>query len=164
MPGSFEIFAEVGIGLAGFSGLIMALRKDPGPLNEVQKFRMSLLFLLAFGATFLSFLPQIYMHMAVSEDGVGEIAASSMLAYSAVLMWWWFRRSRHFAKLVPEIFNWYVFTAMSVGHISVIVLQLCVVFDLLSDRASGIYMFGLTWYLVHAAQQFARMLFIHPRS
>ena len=164
MTGSFEIFAEVGIGLAGFSGLIMALRKDPGPLDDVQKFRMGLLFLLAFGATFLSFLPSMYVSMGIPDDRVWVVAALSMLLYSVILMRWWFWRSHRFAKLVPEIFNWYVFTAMSVGHVSVIFLQLCVAFGMLSDRASGIYMFGLAWYLVHAAQQFARMLFIHPRS
>lgn len=164
MPGSLEIFAEVGIGLAGFSGLVMALRKDTGPLDDIQKFRIGLLFLLAFGATFLSFLPAILVNITVAGDRIWDVAATSMLLYSVILMWWWFRGSHRVSKRVPEIFNWYIFTAMSVGHATVIVLQLCVVFDILSGRASGIYMFGLAWYLVHAAQQFARMLFIHPRS
>jgi hypothetical protein len=37
IPGSFQTVAEISIGFAGFSGLIVALRKDAGPLTDVQK-------------------------------------------------------------------------------------------------------------------------------
>lgn len=42
-PESLQLIAEVGIGLAGFSGLIVALRKSGGPLEDIHKFRLRVL-------------------------------------------------------------------------------------------------------------------------
>lgn len=52
------VIAEVSIALAGFSGLIVALRKNPGPLTPVQKYRLPVLLALSFGTLFLSFFPE----------------------------------------------------------------------------------------------------------
>ena len=159
-----QTIAEVGIGLAGFSGLIVALRRDAGPLDEVRKFRLKLLLLLAFGAIFLSFLPDLLAGMAVPAGRIRFDASASLFSYSIILLWWWFSGSRRLAKVVPEIFNWYAFTTMAVGHVIVVVLQLGVMQGLFEARAPGIFSLGLAWYLVHAAQQFMRMLFIQPRE
>ena len=35
IPDSLQTIAEISIGLAGFSGLIVVLRKKPGPLTDV---------------------------------------------------------------------------------------------------------------------------------
>jgi len=43
--------------IAGFSGLIVSLRKQAGPLTEIQKFWLRVLLALALGAMFLSFVP-----------------------------------------------------------------------------------------------------------
>ena len=163
-PDSLQVIAEVGIALAGFSGLIIVFRRNAGPLDDIQKFRMSLLFILAFGATFLSFLPDLLSSFAVPEERVWFDASASLFGYSLILLWWWFSGSRRLAKIVPEIFNWYAFTTMAVGHVIVVVLQLGVMLGLFETRAPGVYMLGLMWYLIHAAQQFVRMLYIQPRN
>ena len=161
---TLQVIAEVGIALAGFSGLFIAFRRKSGPLDDVQKFRMSLLFILAFGATFLSFVPAILADLSVPDEQVRAGASASLLLYSSFLLLWWFGGSRRLAKVVPEIFNWYAFTTMSVGHVIVLVLQLGVVLGLFDARAPGVFAMGLVWYLVHAAQQFVRMLYIHPKD
>jgi len=51
---------------------------------------------------------------------------------------------------------------MATGHTIVLLLQLAVMFGLLENRAPGVIALGLIWYLIHAAQQFVRMLFIQP--
>jgi len=163
-PASLQTVAEIGIGLAGFSGLIMALRKDAGPLDDIRKFRLRLLLLLAFGAIFLAFLPDVLSSMAVPDEHIWFDASASLFVYSSILLWWWFTRSRVLARQVPEIFNWYAFTTMSVGHVIVLVLQLGVMLDVFESRAPGLFTLGLIWYLIHAAQQFMRMLFIQPRE
>ena len=57
IPDSLQTIAEISIGLAGFSGLVVALRKGSGPLSDIQKYRLRILFSLSFGAMFLSLLP-----------------------------------------------------------------------------------------------------------
>jgi len=120
--------------------------------------------MLAFGAIFLSFLPDLLTNVAVAEEQIWFFSSAALFLYSIALLWWWFGGSRRHAKVVPEIFNWYAFTAMSVGHVIALVLQLGVMLGLFETRAPGIFMLGLTWYLVHAAQQFVRMLYVHPRK
>ena len=66
--------------------------------------------------------------------------------------------------MVLEIFNWRAFNTMLIGHIVVLGLQLALIFGLFSGRESGIFTLGLVWYLIHATQQFIRMLFISPRK
>ena len=51
---------------------------------------------------------------------------------------------------------------MTVGHIAIILLQIANIFSLIADTGATAYVIGLIWYLIHAAQQFARMLFVQP--
>ena len=55
------------------------------------------------------------------------------------------------------------FSTMATGHTIVLLLQLAIVLGLLENRAPGVIALGLIWYLIHAAQQFVRMLFVQPR-
>lgn len=69
-----------------------------------------------------------------------------------------------FAIAFPEIFDWAAFSRMAVGHIAIVFLQLATVFSLIADKGATAFVIVLIWYLIHAAQQFARMLFVHPND
>ena len=56
------------------------------------------------------------------------------------------------------------FSTMATGHTIVLLLQLAIVLGLLENRAPGVIALGLIRYLIHAAQQFVRMLFVQPRE
>ena len=77
---------------------------------------------------------------------------------------WWTWRSRKVSREVPEIFNWFAFSRMAAGHALIIVLQVLVVVGAIRARAPAVYLAGLVWILLHAAHQFARMLFVQPRD
>ncbi|MDX1555188.1 MAG: hypothetical protein R3212_04110, partial [Xanthomonadales bacterium] len=144
----------------GFSGLIVALRKQPGPLTGVQKFRLQVLLALAFGALFLSFLPDLLRALDVSESRILQSGNASLVVYTLVFWSWLTLRSLRVYDQAPEIINWFAFARMSAGHFTVIAIQLWVLIWGRSDLATGAYLLGLIWYLVHAAQQFCRMLFV----
>ena len=164
IPGSFQTIAEVGIGIAGFSGLIVALKQSDGPLDEIQKYRLRVLFALSFGAVFLSLLPALLTSFQVPDDRVWFDTSAAIFIYSGGFFYWWVGPSRRIAKVAPEIFNWKAFNSMAAGHSIVLLLQLAVLIGYFESRAAGIVALGLTWYLIHAAQQFVRMLFIQPRN
>lgn len=164
LPDVFQTIAEVAIGLAGFSGLLVALRRSSGPLIEVQKYRMRILFALSFGALFLSLLPAIILYLEIGENRLWVYSSLAMSVYSIYFLTWWLSSSRRTARNHPEIFHRWVFSMMATGHILNIVLQLIVVFSLVDSGHVGIFLFGLTWYLVNASQQFIRMLFIQPQE
>ncbi len=163
-PQSLQIIAEIGIGLAGFSGLIVAFRKDAGPLTNIQKYRLQVLLALAFGAMFLALLPELLHYMGVPPDRLWTLAALVLSCYSVVFVIWWITASHRLKASVPEIFNWFAFSRMAAGHIIVVLLQLAVIFSLLDDTSPGAYLAALIWYLLHAVQQFTRMLFVQPRN
>ncbi len=164
IPDSLQTIAEISIGLAGFSGLVVALRKGSGPLDDVQKYRLRILFSLSFGAMFLSLLPDTLMNFGVPDERVWIDSSAAIFAYSLLFIAWWIVSSRRIARIAPEIFNWMAFSMMTTGHTIVLLLQLAVVLGLLENRAPGVIVLSLIWYLIHAAQQFVRMLFVQPRD
>jgi hypothetical protein len=164
IPDSLQTIAEISIGLAGFSGLVVALRKDAGPLTEVQKYRLRILFSLSFGAMFLSLLPDTLVNLGVPDERLWFVSSAAIFAYSFLFIVWWLMSSRRVARVAPEIFDSVAFITMTIGHMIVLLLQLTVMLGLMENREPGVIALGLIWYLINAAQQFVRMLFIQPKG
>lgn len=164
LPQSLQTIAEISIAFAGFSGLVVALRKSPGPLTDVQKYRLRVLLTLAFGAMFLALLPELLANFGLGEEETWRWSHLAITLYSAVFVSWWLSSSARMRRVTPEIFHWFALTRMTAGHIVILVLQVSVILGWVEDRHVGAYLAGLVWYLLHAAQQFARMLFIQPKS
>ncbi len=162
LPDSFQTIAEIGIALAGFSGLIIALRKRSGPLSNVQIYRMRILMAMSFGAMFLSLMPAALVNLRVPEQPMWFVCCLTMSIYSLGFLLWWVVASRRVAREHPEIFNWLAFSTMATGHTLILILQLFVVLTEWVPRNAGFFSLGLIWYLIHASQQFSRMLFIQP--
>ena len=161
--GSLQIIAEIGLGLAGFSGLIVALRKDVGPLTAVQKYRLQILLSLAFGAMFLSFLPELLFSFGTDPQDVWRLSSACLSIYSTLFLIWWIRESLYIKDANPELFNWFAFSRMVAGHVVIIFMQLSSVFSIFDFADDATYVVALIWYLLHSVQQFARMLFVQPK-
>lgn len=164
VPDWFQTITEVAIGLAGFSGLAVALRRDTGPLSDVQKFRMGVLFGTAFGALFLSLFPYLLQSQGLSDNVLWRISSLGMALWSLSFLYLWVTQSRRVAKAAPEIFSRTAFTVMSAGHVANLCLQLAVAGSLIEENGAGFFGAGLVWFLAHSAQQFVRMLFIQPKD
>jgi hypothetical protein len=164
IPQSLQTIAEISIAFAGFSGLVVALRKTPGPLTNVQKYRLRVLLALAFGAMFLSMLPELLQNGGTPPQKLWIYSNAAAMIFSAVFLGWWLVASRRMMRLVPEIFDWLAVSRMAAGHLAIIILLLATVVSVIYEHASAAYIAALIWYLMHAAQQFSRMLFIQPRD
>jgi hypothetical protein len=164
IPGLFQTFAEIGVAIAGFSGLIVSLRKDVGPLKGVQKFRLRLLLNLSLGAMFLSLLPELLVLMDVDAQNLWTWCSIAALSYSIAFILWWIVASMRIYRVEPEIINWTAFSTMSAGHLIVILVLVSFLFGWTGLADSSAFSIALIWYLIHAAQQFIRMLFIPTRS
>ena len=123
---------------------------------------MQILLWLAFGALFLALLPEVLQLLGVTSAGLWRSACAVALLYSAVFVAFWFLSSLRVRRLAPEIFDNAACARMSAGHAITARLLLGVVASLIEQRAPGVYLLALIWYLIHAAQQFTRMLFIQP--
>ena len=163
-PEYLQTIGEVGIGLVGFSGLILALRKSVGPLSEIHKYRLQVLFSLSFGAIFLSFLPELLFTFGVRNDLVWNLASICLLLYSLLFLVWWFSRTIQIKKSNPEIFTWSVFRLIVSVHIVVMLVQLAYILSILDIAGAAAFSLALIWYLLHSAHQFVRMLFLQPKD
>jgi preprotein translocase subunit SecY len=164
IPQSLQTIAEISIAFAGFSGLVIALRRKAGPLTDVHKYRLRVLLTLAFGAMFLSLLPEILSHYGTGPDTLWARCSLAAMLFSAAFLGWWLLASRRTIRLVPEIFDWFAVSRMATGHTVILILLLGSTGPWLADYGPGPYITALVWYLMHAAQQFSRMLFIQPKS
>ena len=163
IPNFFQVVAEIGVAIAGFSGLIVSLRKASGPLTTVQKFRLRILLLMAFGAMFLSLLPELLVFCGAAPSTVWKLCSLTLCVYSVVFMVWWVAASARIKKAEPQIFNRFAYFRMAAGHGLVIVLQVAFLASFV-DSGIAVFAIGLAWYLLHSAQQFTRMLFVHAKS
>jgi len=163
-PGYLQTIGEIGIGLVGFSGLILALRKSVGPLTEIHKYRLQILFSLSFGAIFLSFLPELLFTFGVSASTLWKLSSACLSLYSLLFLFWWISRTIGIKKSNPEIFTWAVFRTIASAHIIILVVQFAYIFSIVDIAGAAAFSLALIWYLLHSAHQFIRMLFVPPRG
>jgi xanthosine utilization system XapX-like protein len=115
---------------------------------------LQILLWLAFGALFLALLPEVLQLLGVTSAGLWRSACAAALLYSAVFVAFWSLSSLRVRRLAPEIFDNTASARMPAGHAITAGLLLGVVASLIEQRAPGIYLVALIWYLIHAAQQF----------
>lgn len=161
-PDYFQTIAEIGIALAGFSGLLVTLRRREGPMDDTRKFRLRILLAMAFGALFLSLVPDMLMSLDLGEILAWRLSASVMLVFNAVFVAWLVLAAKQIMRLAPEIFDWFAFSRTCAGHFAALILQVLIIVQAFPTATVGLYSVCLIWYLLHAAQQFMRMLFVHP--
>ena len=161
-PGYFQTIAEVGIALAGFSGLLVTLRRREGQLDDIRKFRLRILLAMAFGALFLSLVPDLLISLDIGEILSWRISAGIMFVFNAAFIIWLVLASNRIMRLAPEIFDWFAFSRTCAGHFVALILQALIIVQAFPTATVGLYSVALIWYLLHAAQQFMRMLFVHP--
>lgn len=161
-PDFFQTIAEIGIALAGFSGLLVTLRRREGPLDDTRKFRLRILLAMAFGAMFLSLVPNLLMALDLGEIQSWRLSAGIMFGFNAIFLVWLVLASKQIMRLAPEIFDWFAFSRTCAGHFAALILQALIVSQAFPAATVGLYSACLIWYLLHAAQQFMRMLFVQP--
>ena len=159
---SLSTIAAAALGIAGFSGIMTAFMQRPGRLTTVEIYRVAVLLGVSFGGMFLALVPMLLERFGVSEPALWSRASGVMTLYSLVAVSAFLASSRLMAQRAPEIFNRYVFTAIALGHVINVGLQVMNTLRPDPVSASGIYVLGLVWYLVHAAVQFSRILLVQP--
>ena len=157
---ALSTIAEVGLGLAGFTGILVALGRSQAAFSRPEVLRLLLLLVSSLGAVFLALLP-----FALHESGVLDIACwrlssiilaaftTTSLAYLGYQIQ---RRRGEFG----ELFSTAVFVIVATGSVVIVVLQLVNAIGIGAPPRSGPYLFGLLWLLFIASLQFARILFV----
>ena len=155
--------AELSLGLAGFSAIVIALGERSG---RASVDRLAVIFLLtaSFATLFLALVPLVFAALGLSESAA--FRASSAVMVVVALIW--------LATMVPPGFRENVLQPMKKSVFTPIALSLAVANVVLQGVSAagltgmspfGIYLLGLVAYLLGAAATFFRiLLFVTRRS
>jgi hypothetical protein len=156
--------AQVALGLAGFTGVVISLGREPGGLSRVKAYRLSVLLLQAGAALLLSLIPFGLFYLNIGYQDVWRISSALMALFTILFLSWLLPRSREMMQIAPEIFNHPVFFVTCLGHVVNIILQAMNALNVFNTPVLGLYLFGLFWLLWMSLQQFGRMVFIPQRE
>lgn len=156
MEDRLTVLAEVAVGLAGFSSVVIAFRRraSDGAWRPEDAFRFRLMLEAGLFAGFFALLPNAIAGLGVSEATLWPNLSAALLAYFVIDTIHSFLRSRRmpagslhrgFASITI------LFNCVSAG------IQLLNVVDWLVPRGPGPYVFGVTWLTVYSGLTFYRL-------
>lgn len=159
MPEALSTIAELGIGIAGFSGVVVAIGFRRSSLELLDRVRVIGLLFGSFGAALLAALPLVLNGSGVAIQTAWRLSSwafvlhlFSFLAFALVS-----RRqlSNADAGELHPIMSLFVMGGMSV-------CTLAVGWNALHDPSAGPYLGGLYFLLLYSCLQFVRLLLVRP--
>ena len=161
MPDALSTIAEIALGLAGFSGVVVVLGRQPGAFSRVEAGRLVLLLVSSIGAMFLALLPLSLAPLELSDSLLWRVSAGTFTGFCVGYGLIGRSRVRIVRADAPEVYSSAVsvFNYATVG--TAVILQL-VVLARPTDLGPGFYVLGLLSLLLTATVQFVRMLFVRP--
>lgn len=153
--------AQLALGLAGFSGVVIALDHEPTQISRVGAFRLNVLLLTSGGAMFLAIAPLGLQHFGLSEAEIWKLASILQAIFALGFLLWFWPATLATRKIAPEIFHTTVMMTYFGGNLLNLVLQIIAALGLVENQAIGIYLLGLMWLLFNSFLQFRRMLLVH---
>ena len=153
--------AQVAIGLAGFSAILVALSGKPHQWTPVDAFRIRNILALSFQSVFLSLVPFALAFFSLPESTVWQVSllilAIGTLGGVLLVLSGVYRLSRSERAVLNAVV---VSTVVAVLCVTAIV-ELLAVFDIVRP-ASGVFFLGLVVLLGISTVLVARFLFARP--
>jgi hypothetical protein len=154
--------AEVSLGLAGFAGIVVVFGRGSGVLPPADSLRLAALVGASLGTLFLSLIPIALGFVGVPERDLWRWSSAIMIFVALPAHAFGLLRIRRFAAEIFEVTPIYLIAIGFSALLANLVAQTCNVLGIGSLPSFGVYLFGLLLYLLFAAIQFARMLFVRP--
>ncbi len=153
---------EFAIALAGFSGIVVALGKQPGRLAPADRFRLLNVLVLAFGAGFMAYLPMGLGHAGLGGSLLWRVCSGALLCFLVLTSVFTTVRIRRLPDDVRILFHPVVFWGSWISNGVGVSAQLLNILGLGFQPQFAAYFLGLVLLLLVAATQFARILFARP--
>ena len=152
--------AELALGLAGFTGVLVVLGRQPGRFSPAESFRLAVLLVGSLSALFLSLVPLILHDFGLAGVHLWRVSsglmATSLLCSGAYLA----KPLARFRGSESEAYSAWVLASLTGGAAFVLILQVVNLTGFLWPTGQGPYSFGLLFLLAGAVVQFVRILFV----
>ena len=150
--------AQLGLGLAGFSGIALVLTRSGTELTKLEADRLGIMLGASLGATFLSVLPLVLPDFKAQSEC--RLASAVMATYTAAFLWFYLRATLRMRSEAPELGPLLPIGLVAAGHGINGIVQIASSLGLVNCVTA--YLTGLFWLLFHGAYQFGRILFVRP--
>jgi hypothetical protein len=158
--GSFEALAQIALGIAGFSGVVVAVSDRPVQHERSDSVRILSLLTLSLGGLVLALLPS---GLALAEVSRAAIWRGG----SAAAVLGWLAWALYFPRRIRQLPRGVMFPApilatSGAGHLVNFGAQVLNSAGLFPSLAASIYYFGIVWVLLFSAAIFANVVFRRP--
>lgn len=158
----FENLAQIALGIAGFSGVVVAVSDRPTHHTRPDFLRILSLLVLSLGALVLALIPSGLALAQVPRASIWRIGSGAAVLVSLAWAWYFPGRLRQEARGVlfptPILLPAGVLSALNLG------LQALNSAGVIAGVAASVYYFGIVWFLLFSAAIFANVVFQRPRG
>ena len=158
--GAFDTLAQVALGIAGFSGVVVAVSDRAAAYHEADSLRVQSLLIVSVGALVLSLLPSGLALAKLPEATIWRAGSAAFLVLPAV--WFAAIRFRLLRAGRTVLFPMPILGVVALLSAANLAAQVLNVVGVFSERAPAVYYFGIVWLLVFAAMVFANVVFRRP--
>jgi len=162
MLAPLSTIAQLGIGLAGFSGIVVALGYRPQQLSSLDRVRVLALLFSSLGAALFATLPLI---LAASWSSPALIWRVSSLAFAAALLGFHaftLSRPRTLSSADRAALHPAMWVLAVGGSLIFSLLLLWNAAGRGGEPSPGPYLWALYYQLVYSSVQFIRLLLVRP--
>ena len=164
VPESLSTIAEIGIGLAGFAGIVFAIGYKSQPLDPLDRMRVIGMLSGSLGVTLVAVLPLVLSDIGVAEQTVWRTSSAVFAAYMLTSLLYVLHASRSISQLAKSQLHPGVWIFVVSGSF---VFALALVGNALGwpgTPSAGPYLAGLYFLLLYSSVQFLRLLLVRPAS
>jgi len=169
IPESLLTIAELALGLAGFSGVILVFSGSPDAMHPMDRLRMRLLLAMSLGAMILGVLPSGIALLGAEGDTLWRICSGAMVVTLAPIAMVFFLDYRNIGKAHPRelatgaMGGGAAAIVAAVGGAAMSLLALAHLLGVLPGHGRAIFFFFVLWLLAMAAFLFTSLIFVRPR-
>ncbi len=160
--GALVVVAEIAIALAGFSSIVIALRRDMDQITSFAYIRLWRLLETSLATVFFALVPFALHYFGVAAQALWTTVSAGLCAYilcaqSYMFFHWW---EQWKSPAIPWLFNGPVLLA----QLSVVAVLALNALSVGFHGEFGPYFAALLWYLTLSALYFARLLLKHRQG
>jgi hypothetical protein len=155
--GSLETIAQIALGLAGFSGVFVALTQH-GKFEVADRFRLQALLFTSMGAMFLALLPYVVFARSWSDQTMWNVLGAAVTTVTATNGAVFGRKAFLLRRDYPSLFTLRSIVLQYTLNLSAFAFSIAVLVGPVRDSLSN-YVAALVLLLGQATIVFVRLLF-----
>jgi uncharacterized membrane protein YbhN (UPF0104 family) len=154
-----ETIAQIAIGLAGFTGVIVSFATQPERWTAVDRARLYLMLASSIAVLFLALLPLALAALGLQPAMLWRVSSAALLLASVAVVVGFASRLRGLDLRRRREFAPAIYLPLVTGTLANLAVQAANVAGWLA-HPDGVFLAGLTWSLFPPALMFGRMVHV----